>query len=99
MEVGIVSGTMDSPETAVETNAQGCYQIGSVPPGTFKVAVYDKEGNRIALGSIVVGSEDISTLNFVIHVDDIPEERIPVVELFRNQRQLKDKPAKRFPLY
>jgi hypothetical protein len=66
MRVGIVSGTTGFPEIAVETNDGGYYQIGSVPPGTFEVAVHDKEGNRIGLESVVVRGGETSTLNFVI---------------------------------
>ena len=49
MRVSIVSGTTGFPEIAPETNDEGYYQIGSVPPGTFEVAVTDREGNRISL--------------------------------------------------
>ncbi len=66
MRVGIVSGTTFFPEIAVETNEEGYYQIGSVPPGTFEVAVHDIQGNRIGLGSIAVKSGETSTLDFVI---------------------------------
>jgi hypothetical protein len=66
MRVSIVSGTTGFPEIAVETNGKGYYQIGSVPPGTFEVAVHDRQGNRIGLGSVTVRSGEASTLNFVI---------------------------------
>jgi hypothetical protein len=66
MMVSIVSGTTFFPEIAAETNEAGYYQIGSVPPGTFEVAVHDLLGNRIACECIAVRSGETSTLNFVI---------------------------------
>lgn len=66
MRVGIVSGTTAFPEIAVETNEEGYYRIGGVPPGTFEVAVHDRQGNRIGLESVTVRSGKTSTLNFVI---------------------------------
>ena len=66
MRVCIVSGTTGFPEIAVETNDDGYYHIGSVPPGTFEVAVHDVQGNRIGLESVTVRSGETSTLNFVI---------------------------------
>lgn len=66
MSVGIVSGTTFFPEIAVETTEEGYYQIGSVPPGTFEVAVHDRQGNRIVLGSVTVKSVETSTLDFII---------------------------------
>lgn len=68
MRVGIVSGTTFFPEIAAETNEEGYYQIGSVPPGTFEVAVHDVKGNRIGLESVTVRSGESSTLNFVIQL-------------------------------
>jgi hypothetical protein len=66
MRVGIVSGTTGFPEIAVETKEGGYYQIGSVPSGTFEVAVHDKQGNRIGFESVTVRSGETSTLNFII---------------------------------
>jgi hypothetical protein len=66
MMVGIVSGTTCFPEIAAVTNDEGYYQIGSVPPGTFEVAVHDLLGNRIACECVTVRSDTISTLNFII---------------------------------
>ena len=73
--VWIVSGTTAFPEMAPETNEEGYYQIGSVPPGTFKLATHDSEGNRIGLESVVVRSGETSTLNFTISASEIAEER------------------------
>lgn len=64
--VGIVSGTTFFPEIAVVTNEEGYYQIGSVPSGTFEVAVHDVLGNTIACEPVTVRSGEPSTLNFVI---------------------------------
>ncbi|MFC2062516.1 carboxypeptidase-like regulatory domain-containing protein [Chloroflexota bacterium] len=75
MRVGIVSGTTGFPEIAPETNDEGYYQIGSVPPGTFEVAVHDREGNRIGLGSVVVRSGKTSTLNFTISTGEINDDQ------------------------
>ena len=66
MRVCIVSGTSAFPEIAVETNEEGYYLIGSVPPGMFEVAVHDRQGNRVALESVVVRDGEPSKLNFVI---------------------------------
>jgi hypothetical protein len=66
MRVSIISGTTGFPEIAVETNEEGYYLIGSVPQGTFEVAVHDKQGNRMCLESVTVRSGEASTLNFVI---------------------------------
>jgi hypothetical protein len=66
MRVSIVSGTTGYPEIAIETNEEGYYLIGSVPLGTFGVAVHDKQGNRICLESVTVRGGEASTLNFAI---------------------------------
>jgi hypothetical protein len=75
MRVWIVSGTTAFPEMAPETNDEGYYRIGSVPPGTFKVAVHDREGDRIGLDSVVVRSGETSTLNLTIATGEITEEQ------------------------
>ncbi len=74
MRVWIVSGTTSFPEMAPETNEEGYYQIGSVPPGTFEVAVTDREGNRIGLESVVVRSGETSTLNFTVSTGLITDD-------------------------
>lgn len=66
MRLSIVSGTTGFPEIAVETDGEGHYRIGGVPPGTFEVAVHDKQGNRVGLESVAVRSGETSTLNFTI---------------------------------
>ena len=66
MRICIISGTTFFPEIAVETDEEGYYQIGSIPQGTFEVAVHDRQGNSIGLGSVTVRSGETSTLNFVI---------------------------------
>lgn len=66
MVVNIVNGTTAFPEMAVTTNEEGYYQIGSVPLGTFEVAVHDRLGNRIGLESVVVRGEETFKLNFFI---------------------------------
>lgn len=84
MRVLIVSGTTGFPEIAAETNEDGYYQIGSVPPGTFAVAVHDRKGNRIGLESVVVRSGDISSLNFVIPAEEKPQGTLTVAELLED---------------
>ncbi len=74
MMVGIVSGSTGFPEIAVETNDDGYYHIGSVPPGTFEVAVHDREGNRLCIESVAVRGGEISTLNLVIPWDNAASE-------------------------
>jgi len=81
MRVGIVSGTTGFPEMAPETNEEGYYQIRrgyyqirSVPPGTFEVAVHDREGNRIGLESVVVRSGETSALNFIASAEKVFDE-------------------------
>ncbi len=66
MRVRVVSGTAAFPETAPERDAQGYYQIGGVAPGTFQVAVHDRDGQRVGLESVVVKSGETATLNFSI---------------------------------
>jgi hypothetical protein len=81
MRVCIVSGTTGFPEISAQTNEQGYYQIGSVPTGTFEVAVHDREGNSIDVQSAVVDGGDISTLNFVI---EKPKGALTVAKLLEN---------------
>ncbi len=66
MRIAIVSGTASFPEIASETTDVGLYQIAGVPPGTFQVAVHDRQGERIGVESIDVRSGETSTLNFLI---------------------------------
>ena len=66
MRVSIESGTAPFPEIAPETDAQGHYRLGSVPPGVFDVAVHDRDGNRVGLKSVEVRSAETSTLDFSI---------------------------------
>ena len=66
MRVSIASGTAPFPGIAPETDAQGRYRLGSVPPGVFDVAVHDRDGNRVGLKSVEVRSAETSTLDFSI---------------------------------
>ena len=66
MRVGIVRGTVPSPEIAPETDEQGRYRIGSVPAGVFDVGVHDRDGSRVGLESVEVKAGQTSTLDFVI---------------------------------
>ena len=66
MRIAIVSGTTSFPEIAPETDQEGHYQIGGVSPGTFEVAVHDRDGQRVGLGSVTVTSGETATLDFSI---------------------------------
>lgn len=66
MRIGIVGGTASFPEIAPETDQEGHYRIGGVPPGTFEVAVHDRDGQRVGLGSVTVTSGKTATLDFTI---------------------------------
>jgi len=69
LRVFIVGGTAPFAEIASETNDTGLYQIAGVPPGTFQVAVHDRQGERIGVESIDVRSGETSRLNFSISTD------------------------------
>ncbi len=62
----IVSGTTPFPELALETNENGGYQFPGLSPGTFELAVHDRQGNRLALKRAEVRSGGASRLDFVI---------------------------------
>ena len=66
MRVGIISGTAAFPEVGPETDEKGYYQIGGVPPGTFQVAVHDRDGRRVGLGGVDVTSGETATLDFTV---------------------------------
>ncbi len=84
LAVWIVDGTTAFPEIAVLTNKEGYYRIRTVPPGTFEVAVHDRKGSRIGLESVLVRRGRVSTLNFVIPVEERPEGALTVAELLEN---------------
>lgn len=75
MRVAIVSGTTSFPEIAPETNEEGYYQIGNIPPGTFEVSVNDRDGNRVGFESVVASSGETSTLNFIISTGQITDDQ------------------------
>ena len=66
LRVFIVRGTTSYPEITAITNEEGSYAIGNVPPGKFKVAVHNAEGERIGLESVTVREGRTTTLNFVV---------------------------------
>ena len=66
MRIAIVSGTTSFPEIAPETDQQGRYQIGGVSPGTFEVAVHNREGERVGLASVTVTSGERAILDFSV---------------------------------
>ena len=69
LRVFIIGGTAPFPEIAPETNDAGLYQIAGLTPGTFQVAVHDRQGERVGVESIDVRSGETSTLNFSIATD------------------------------
>jgi len=73
MRVSIVSGTVGFPEILALTDEMGRYTIGSVPAGTFEVAVHDEEGSRVGIESIVVRDGETSTLDFTITAQAVVE--------------------------
>jgi len=84
MRVAVVSGTAAFPEMAPETDEAGHYRIGSIPAGTFQVAVHDRDGETVGLDSVVVQSEETATLDISIAVDlsmGAPLPRRPVMRL------------------
>ena len=66
MRVSIVSGTTGFPEILAMTNDSGYYKIGSVPSGSFDVAVHDLEGNRVDLRTVTIREGETATLDFAI---------------------------------
>ena len=79
LRVGIVGGTAAFPEIAPETDEEGHYQIGGVAPGTFRVAVQDRDGQRVGLESVVVKSGETASLNFSVSLG-APSEEQPAAE-------------------
>jgi hypothetical protein len=79
INVAIVNGTTSFPETSVETNEEGHYQIEGIPAGKFKVAFfYSQQETRIELENVTVRSGETSTLNFNITPDSTcPEDDSP----------------------
>ena len=66
MRVGIISGTVSFPEPGPETDDEGHYELGGIPPGTFEVAVHDRDGERVGLEKVVVKSGETATLDFSV---------------------------------
>jgi hypothetical protein len=66
MRMVIISGTAPFPELAPETNENGGYQFPGLSPGTFEIAVHDRQGNRLVLKKAEVRSGEASRLDFVL---------------------------------
>jgi hypothetical protein len=76
IDVAIIDGNTSYPETTVETNETGHYQIEGIPPGEFLVAAQDREETRIE--NVTVKNGETSTLNFNITQDTkCPEDDSP----------------------
>jgi hypothetical protein len=72
INVAIVNGTTSFPETPVETNETGQYQIEEIPAGDFEVALIDGQETRIGLENVTVRSGETSTLDFSTPPDTTP---------------------------
>ncbi len=68
MRVAIASGTVGFPEQLAVTNDTGYYLLGSIPAGTFEVAVHDEQGEQLALGSATVAAGKAAKLDFTVAV-------------------------------
>lgn len=64
INIAIVDGTTSYPETTVETDEEGHYQIEGIPPGDFEVAFYDSQEIKIGQENVTVTSGKTSTLDF-----------------------------------
>lgn len=64
INVAIVNGTTSFPETPVETNEEGYYQIEGIPAGKFEVAFFYSQETRIGLENVTVRSGETSKLDF-----------------------------------
>jgi hypothetical protein len=73
INVTIINGSTPFPETPVETNETGQYQIEGIPPGDFEVAFSDQE-TRIGLENVTVKSGETSKLDFNTPPDTTPPE-------------------------
>jgi len=98
MEVRVVDGPAGSGSTTAETNLNGHYKIEGLPAGTFEVAIFDREGNEITLQTVTVSAKDVSTLDFVIPLEGMPDTgRLRLVELPSRRDALADMPERRLP--
>ena len=66
LRVSIINGSVGFPEMAVTTREDGYYQIGSIPQGTFTLAVHDDQGEVLAQRTFQVESEKITTVDIVL---------------------------------
>jgi hypothetical protein len=72
ISVAIVNGTTSFPETPVETNVTGQYQIPEIPAGDFEVALIDSQKTRIELKNVTVINGETSKLDFSTSLDTNP---------------------------
>jgi hypothetical protein len=66
LSVFIVKGTAGFPEIAAITGEEGYYNIGSIPPGVFTLAVHDDTGKKIVEDAVFVRGGKTSRLDFVV---------------------------------
>lgn len=66
LRLGIVSGTVPFPEITPFSSSDGSYLFSDIQPGTFKVAVYDDDGNVLRQHSVEVRNGETSTLDFSV---------------------------------
>lgn len=67
-----MSGADALPEIGPETDDEGHYRIGGVSAGSFQVAVHDRDGHRVGIGSVDVNSGVTATFDFAISADATP---------------------------
>jgi hypothetical protein len=78
INVTVVKGTTSFPESPVETNETGQYQIEGIQPGNFEVAFTDSQETRIGLENVTVRSGETSTLDYITPPDNtLPEDDTP----------------------
>jgi hypothetical protein len=66
LRVSIIDGSVGFPEIAVNTREDGYYQIGSIPQGTFTLAVHDDQGEVLARRTFQVESGNTTKLDIVL---------------------------------
>ena len=66
LRVSIINGSVGFPEIAVTTREDGYYQIGSIPQGTFTLAVHDDQGEVLAQRTFQVESGKTTTVDIAL---------------------------------
>lgn len=66
LRVSIIDGSVGFPEIAVNTREDGYYQIGSIPQGTFTLAVHDDQGEVLAQRTFQVESGKTTKVDIIL---------------------------------